>query len=930
MGTDHGKPRVEEEIGLGTGVFGEKGKLMRVWLGAVLALAVVLQGALGAFAGRAHAEGAGDEVAIAPTKAQVAQAIGALQGLLGKSEPVSEWTAFGMARSGKPIADRYLKVAEKSVTGGSLRLVTDYARVALAVNASGGDATSIGAGKINLLDTIAKFEKMTSQGPNAPAYALMAFDASGYEPGQNATWTRDKLIKWLVDNRSEGGGWSLAPGKSDVDVTGIVLTALAPYQERADVSAATEAALAWLSADQLPSGGFGKPLESSESTAQVIIALTSLGIDPANDERFVKNGVSPLARLLEFRLADGRFAHTVGGKADAMATFYALLGLAAYDRWTDGIPGLFAGTGVGAAVTVTGLDGKLASGSAVGKTALEAFVNVLKAAGKEYTVTRHPSIGYYVTAVAGLENGKLGGYDGWNFAVKRDGAWVTISEGMGTFSLTAGDQIYVYYGDRVTQLIHSVTFEPAEPRANQPVTVKVEKEAYDWDSGKVVVSPAENAAVKIGNQTAVTDDKGLASFTPKSQGEVAVAVTGYASGKAPAYVAWESKLVIDSYTKQVSVRVEGDAGTIAFGQASGGIALEAVEALLKEKGVEYHVNQLDFGSIIDSIGGVDNAKYGGYDGWYYAVHRSGEWVYPSVGIDSYLLEDGDEVVVYYGGDATKLAEPVKVNPAQPKPGQDVTVTVTNRPWNWATGGFDPEQPLAGVTVKAGASTAVTDANGKAVLKGLKEGFYRLEVTGYAKDAAPSAVRSVQTLAVTGSYSDEKSVAVWAQASVRIARASGVLLGVGDSAKASFKPQQGITRAEFVSALVRTLGLKADGASASSFKDVPAKAWYAKEVAAAVKAGLVSGVSKTQFAPEAKLTREQAAILLTRALKLKASENFALMDANKASAGALDSIQAAMSGGWMTAYEGSFSPKAPLTREQAAVIAARILARNLAK
>ncbi|MBO9599881.1 MAG: S-layer homology domain-containing protein [Cohnella sp.] len=922
--------RVEEEIGLGTGVVGSKGKMMRIWLSAVLALAVVWQGALGAFAGRAHAEGA--EAAVGPTKAQVAQALGQLQGLLGQSEPAGDWIAFGMARSGKPISDRYLKVAEKSVADGSLRLVTDYARVALAVNASGGDATSVGAGKVDLLGKIAKFEKMTAQGPNAPAYALMALDAAGYEPGKDAAWTRDKLIKWLVDNRGDEGGWSLAPGKSDVDVTGIVLTALAPYQDRAEVKEVTDAALAWLSSAQLPTGGFGKPTESSESSVQVLVALTSLGIDPANDARFVKNGVSPLARLLEFRLADGRFAHTAGGKADEMATFYALLGLTAADRWMDGLPGLYAGTGAAGktSVTVTGLSGTLASGAAFGKTALEALVNVLKAKGAEYTVTRHPSIGYYVTAVAGLENGKLGGYDGWNFAVKRDGSWVTISEGMATFRLEAGDQVYVYYGDMSTQLIHSVTFEPAKPRAKQPVTVKVEKETFDWDSGKAVVSPAENAVVQIGDQTAVTDDKGVASITPKSHGEAAVAVSGYASGKAPAYVAWESKVVVDSYKKHVSVRVEGDQGAIASGQASGGIALEAVEALLKAKNVPYEVKEMSFGKYINSIGGIAGAKYGGYDGWYFAVSRGGQWIYPSVGVDSYLLEDGDEVLVYYGGDATKLAEPVAVSPAQPLPGQDITVKVTNRPWNWTTGGFDPEQPLAGVTVKAGSISVVTDVYGNAALKGLKEGLYALEVTGYAKDAAPNVVRAVQTLAVTGSYSDEKSVAAWAQTSVRIAKASGALLGLGDNANASFKPQQAVTRAEFVAALARALGLKADGDSATAFKDVPAKAWYAKDVGVAVQAGLVSGVSKTEFAPEAKLTREQAAILLTRALKLKASETFVLKDANKASAGALDSIQAAMSGGWMTAYEGSFSPKAQLTREQAAVIAARILVANLVK
>ncbi|MFC5529953.1 S-layer homology domain-containing protein [Cohnella yongneupensis] len=905
---------------------------MRALLSSVLALVVLLQGALGAFAGSAHAE---EAAGVAPTRAQVTEALGQLQGLLGKpSEPANDWIAFGLARSGKPIADRYMKVAEQSVTDGSLRLVTDFARVALAVNASGGDATSIGEGHSNLPAKIANFEKMTAQGPNAPAYALIALDATGYEPGAGATWTRDKLIKWLVDNRNADGGWSLAPGKSDVDVTGIVLTALAPYQDRADVRGIVDAALTWLSAAQRSTGGFGNPTESSESSVQVLVALTSLGIDPIKDTRFQKNGVSALARLLEFRQADGRFAHAVDGKADAMSTFYALLGLTAVDRWQDGLPGLYAGLGATgkASVVVNGLSGTIASGSVNGKTALEALVNVVKSSGTPYTITRHPQFGPYPTMVGGVENASLGGYDGWQFAVKRDGAWVTIVEGMGTFQLKAGDQMYVYYGDIGTQLIHSVTIDPVKPRENQPVTVRVDKETYDWDTGKVIVGPAAKATVKIGDQVAVTGDNGVTTFTLKAQGELTTSVTGYASGKAPTYLAWESKIQVDAYEMRVSVRVEGDAGAIASGSAKGGTALEAVETMLKAAGVQYDVKTLSFGKYIDSIAGVAGAKYGGYDGWYYAVHRDGWWVYPTVGVDAFMLEDGDEILVYYGGDATKLAEPIAINPSQPLPGQDFAVKVTNFPWSW-TNGYDTTQPLgqplAGVTVTVGTSTAVTDAKGKATFKGLKEGLYAIQATGYAKDAAPNVVRAVAPLAVTGHYVDEKNVAQWAQSGVRIARASGVMRGIGDSADASFKPKQAVTRAEFVSALVRTLGLKAE-AGATAFTDVPAKAWYAGDVAAAVKAGLASGVSKTKFAPDATLTREQAAVLLTRALKLKADGTVALKDAKQVSAGAVDSVQAVIANGWMTANAGSFSPKAVLTREEAAVIASRIVIANRVK
>lgn len=901
----------------------------RKWFGVLLALVMVLQGAVGfgAFAGSAQAEEA--TVAV-PTRAQVSEALGKLQGLYGAATvPPSDWIAFGMARSGKPLADKYKKVAEKAASDGSLRLATDYARVALAANASGLDATSVGADKVDLLGKLVGIEKMTGQGPNAPAYALIAIDAAGYEPGKNAVWTRDKLIKWLVDNRNADGGWSLSPGKSDVDVTGIVLTALAPYQDREDVKGGVEAALKWLSAAQRPTGGFGGSSESSESAVQVLIALTSLGIDPINDERFQKNGASALARLLAFQKADGRFAHAVDGQADAMATFYALLGLTAVERWQDGLPGLYAGVEASAgkhAVVVNGLEGQLVSGTAGGRTALEALVGALKGAGTAYTVDRHPQFGAFLTGIGGLANGKLGGYDGWNFAVKRGGQWVTIMEGMATFKLQAGDALYVYYGDTTTQLVHSVTFEPAKPRAGQPVTVKVEKESYDWDKGEVVVTPAADASVTIGGQTAATDEKGAVAFGSLPQGEQAVTVTGYSSGKAPTLLAWQSKLDVASYTKRVTVRVEGDSGVIASGLSHGGLALEAVEALLKAKGVTYNVASMSFGKYIDSVAGIDAGKYGGYDGWYFAVSRDGKRFAPSVGADAFLLEDGDEVLVYYAGGATKLPEAVVVTPANSKPGADVTVKVTYRPVNPETYELEPAQPIVGATVKAGASTAVTDASGNAVLKGLKEGLYTLEVTGYAKDAAPNVARVAQPLAVTGSYADEKAIAAWALPSARIARASGTLLGVGDSATAAFKPQQAVTRAEFVAALARALGLSA-ASGKTAFGDVPVSAWYADKVAAAVKAGLVSGVSKTQFAPDATLTREQAAILLTRALKLKGEGVAALKDLAQASAGAGGAVQAVLSTGWMTAYEGSFSPKAKLTREQAAVIAARIVVAN---
>lgn len=913
-----------------------KSRSIRSWLLSSLAFLLALQVTWGAWSGVVHA--AGDSVkqtAAVPTREQIGEAVDALQGLLSKSEPLSDWVAFGLARSGDPVGSRYLPIATKSVEDG-LRLVTDLARVALAVNANGGDASSIGAGKSNLLAKIANFEKITAQGPNAPAYALLALDSGNYVSEVNDRWSRDDLIKLLVDQRNSDGGWSLVAGKSDVDITAIVLTALAPYKARKDIqgvedlSVVLDVALTWLSSVQRETAGFGYGAESSESSVQVLIALTSLEIDPVSDTRFVKNGKSTLARLLEYRLKDGQFSHVASGKADGMATFYALLGLTAVERWMDGLLGLYSDVKSTAKtqVTVNGLSGQVVKGTATGKTALEALINALKNANVSYGVDRHPQFGALLKSVNGVENGKLGGYDGWQYAVKREGAWVTISEGMGTFALQAGDELVVYYGGGDTTLIHSMKIEPAAPREGQPITVTVEKEALDWETGKLVVTPAEGAQVKAGTQTVSTDKDGKAQLSGLKEGQYVLSVNGYRNDNAPLYVETVTNLQVSSYMKKVSVRLEGDAGALASGSAQGGTALEAVEYLLKQNGVAYEIKEMSFGKYINSIDGITAGKYGGFDGWLFAVVRGDSWIVPAEGVSTFLLEEGDEVVVYYSGDATKLADPIVVSPAQPAPGEEFTVTLTNRAWNWETNQFDEAKPLAGAKVKVGEVEAVTDVLGQAKIHGMVEGLYTIEVTGYVKDGAPSVVRSVVSLPIAGSYKDQSSIAPWAVDAVLASRAAGLLRGTGDGTT-TFKPKQAVTRAEFVSALARSLGLVSSTNLNRPFKDIPAAAWYAKDVEAAAAAGLVGGVGAGKFAPDATLTREQAAMLLTRALKLKATETTALTDGKQISSGAVTSVQAVLQHGWLTAYEGKFSPKASLSREQAAIVAMRLYSANLA-
>ena len=143
-------------------------------------------------------------------------------------------------------------------------------------------------------------------------------------------WTRENLCEKLLSLQKADGGWCVKGDYGDVDVTAMCLQALACLKASEPVSAAVERALDFLSQRQLQSAGFasmGK--ENAESSAQVLIALSSLGVDVSADERFLKNGRSPLDALLDYRRPSGGFAHLPGEEENATATVQALQALIA-------------------------------------------------------------------------------------------------------------------------------------------------------------------------------------------------------------------------------------------------------------------------------------------------------------------------------------------------------------------------------------------------------------------------------------------------------------------------------------------------------------------------------------------------------------------------------------------------------------------------
>ena len=251
-----------------------------------------------------------------------------------------EWMVIGLARSGRTVpAGYYDNVVEyvKANADANERLhptkVTDNARVILALTAIGKDVTNVGGH--NLLKGLDSMDYVQAQDINGPIFTLIALDSHNYPTMGDVT--REKLIQVILDAQLNDGGWNLSAENADPDMTAMAIQALAPYYKTNEtVKAAVDKALEALSALQRTDGGFDSwGTVNSESCAQVIVALTALGIDPTADSRFVKNGHTVLDALAGFYVTGGGFRHTAGGERNDMATEQGYYALAAYYRFAN-------------------------------------------------------------------------------------------------------------------------------------------------------------------------------------------------------------------------------------------------------------------------------------------------------------------------------------------------------------------------------------------------------------------------------------------------------------------------------------------------------------------------------------------------------------------------------------------------------------------
>lgn len=265
-----------------------------------------------------------------------------------------EWAVLGQARAKVPLSEAYIAAYYEKVVAyvkaniGSDGVlvdpeshnptVTDNERIILALTAIGKDPANVG--DKNLLTAlqdkdIMKVTDTSKTDINGLVMGLLALNSRNYT--SDTSW----LVQAVLEQQNKDGSWRASADTKpvgDVDMTAMALQALAPYHKdggNETVNTAVEKALNWLS------GKYRSGYDSSESCAQVVIALSALNLDANTDARFTKTvegkTLSVLGNLLQYRVAEnGGFKHQFADKAvNEMATEQALCAMAAYARFTE-------------------------------------------------------------------------------------------------------------------------------------------------------------------------------------------------------------------------------------------------------------------------------------------------------------------------------------------------------------------------------------------------------------------------------------------------------------------------------------------------------------------------------------------------------------------------------------------------------------------
>jgi hypothetical protein len=397
----------------------------------------------------------------------------------------------------------------KNISGSS---AINFEAPILAITASGNDPKTFGS-----IDYVAKLKTFYTSSQlgdtttvNDDIFGILALTSAGL-PSSDEVISNSK--KFILDHQNSDGGWGWSiSASSDTNTTASAVMVLRSVNISADDEAITKAKNYLLSA-QNTDGGFTYDPKSSygtdsdiSSTAWVILALSSLNIDPTTIKKVDKNSFDYLSSQQNpagyFDTSETSFTTT--------QTAYAVLALSGKTLPTK----ILNSSTENFKFRIEGAKETVCSGSTQGPTALDIVKNASAQCGFTYNITA-TAYGPYLDKI---NTDLASGNTGWQYTVNN----TPPSVGAADYTLKTGDSV-LWYFESFDVKITRLTLSQSEITTGQNTQVNIE---YTND-GKNWLA-LSGAKVYFGTQSATTDSEGKTTISaPDGYYNLFAEKTGY-------------------------------------------------------------------------------------------------------------------------------------------------------------------------------------------------------------------------------------------------------------------------------------------------------------------------------------------------------------------------------------------------------------------
>lgn len=164
---------------------------------------------------------------------------------------------------------------------------------------------------------------------------------------------------------------------------------------------------------------------------------------------------------------------------------------------------------------------------------------------------------------------------------------------------------------------------------------------------------------------------------------------------------------------------------------------------------------------------------------------------------------------------------------------------------------------------------------------------------------------------------------WAAGEIHYLRNIGVINGTTET---TYSPDASVTREQFLKLIIEAFKIGTSNAT-SAFSDASPEAWYTPYIVSGVEKGIVNGKSESVFGVGESITRQDACVMIDRALSLskETNESLSFKDAQDIADYAKASVAVLSSYGVVNGVGANeFNPGGLCTRAQAAKIIANML------